>query len=441
MPLMSGHHHRYAQLTKAVRKANEIQSHTTTTNIIATEDVSGHKRRTYWIVHGTDQHDQLHTAVAQCARDGRPAHAYQVLWQPHWTDIWIDIEWYDRRHVPHTDQLQRVMDDNVERVRAALPDGDTRVPLLACASGWVAAGRYKCSWHALLRPPAQPSRRFTFTHRQMRDVVIGCGARDADPAVYNTGTQNWRMPYCTKAADGAARALVIMDHVRRDEDTGAWHGTPVDANAPRVATGMVRPAQVTDAEGAPDDAPSTGPAWAMHVLRSRLARQFKCQPNRAVWRGDGQRFWVVPVRGAASGKCPIAARRHRSNNAWLQFDNATWHVRYRCHSARCNGRCVELPVDVDMFNELMDMHGADTQPHAHSDDDRDVPTHIATAHGAATAVRRRTQRDGSRTTARHEAHGGAQPDRHTGGACAPAATTPTAGSAQADGRPIPEGDT
>ena len=177
-------------------------------------------------------------------------------------------------------------------------------------------------------------------------------ARDADLAVYGK-TQCWRLMLPQHSDPHRVFRAVDPDATPR--------ATCVHPD--RIALHLVRtvakPGIARAGRPRLEAAPSRGPPrWVLHLLSGGEApwHQFRPFVRRAGhWKTD--RFYVMPLAtsGGDGMPCPIASdhRRHRSNQSFILWDNYAWTASYRCHSAKCAGRSLDLITTAAQFTRLV----------------------------------------------------------------------------------------
>ncbi|MAP25274.1 MAG: hypothetical protein CMM87_07095 [Rickettsiales bacterium] len=340
---------------KYITQAHNTPNFDTNVVTIARERPDG-LSRSYGIVSPEDLCKYLATCEETCLSDpNRAPSMYQVILTTAHTshrDVWLDIEYYKDKPSPLHAQLKRVQTLNIDRVLRVLDRTPSHVAL-ACATGKTSDGRYKISWHVIVRFDDNGP---TYTASDMKRFVLASNARDCDLGVYSK-SQCWRLPCCRKASDAHNRVFKIVNP----------HSNPVcfvRATAERLrqhlvrtvnAPGVARPGRPFLAL-APTRPP---PRWVQYLMSSGQSpwTDFApfVRPGAGHWKE--QRFYVMVLKTACGMVCPIAGnqRKHKSNNSFIQFDDYTYTTTYRCHSLRCAGKRHSLIMTAEQFNTIIAM--------------------------------------------------------------------------------------
>lgn len=340
--------------TKYMTLVHSTPNFDTNVVTIAREHHANNSSRSYGIVKTEHLCSCLASCHAGCASDpGDAPSLYQVIITTPTTshrDVWLDIEYYKDKPSPLHAQLKRVQTLNVDRVLRVLDRTPSRVSF-SCATGKALNGRYKISWHVIMRFDDSGA---TYSASDIKAVVLASNANDCDLNVY-TKSQCFRLPYCRKASDPHHRVFKIVDA----------HAKPVGFVRPTVerirqhivrtvnAPGVARPGRPVLAL-----APSRpAPPWVQHMITSNEApwNHFApwVRPGAGHWKEN--RFYVMPLKTACGMPCPIAGngRKHKSNQSFIQWDDFTYTATYRCHSLRCAGKRHVLIMTAAQFNAVI----------------------------------------------------------------------------------------
>ena len=266
-------------------------------------------------------------------------------------DVWLDIEYYKDKPSPLHAQLKRVQTLNVDRVLRVLDRTPSGVSL-SCATGKSVDGRYKISWHVILRfDDGGP----TYTASDIKAVVLASNAKDCDLNVY-ARSQCFRLPCCRKANDPHHRVFQIV----------SAHSTPISFVRPSAVRLRQHIVRTVNAPGLSRSgrpvlalAPSRpAPRWVQYLISGINEAPWNhfspwVRPGAGHWKEN--RFYVMPLKTACGMPCPIAGngRKHKSNQSFIQWDNFTYTATYRCHSLRCAGKRHILIMTAAQFNYVI----------------------------------------------------------------------------------------
>lgn len=235
-----------------------------------------------------------------------PSHLYEVLSGP--CEVYLDIEWKcDTKPDNELSVVNQVVSCTKDKLSSLY--GVNVSSCLATASGITSDGMYKCSWHVNFKTPGIMWASAKHVGDFVKSNLASFGCVDQSP--YNAPKQNWRCVGSSKCSD-PSRVLQpkskknFLKCIVQQQHIGS---TIVGCRA------------------------SLPPAVSMTGVAQAVLNQFpNARRESAHLVVDNTRFLIVPL---LPGFCPIAKRKHRSNNQYAVVDLKCMRWKHNCHNVTC----------------------------------------------------------------------------------------------------------
>ena len=241
-------------------------------------------------------------AVWERTRSSERSHMYEVLTGP--CNLYLDIEWYAAAApADEKDKVRAIVKHVVNALNTIYKEPIVTVTT-ASASGHVAKGKYKCSWHVHMSCSTICWANAAAVGNFVRSECAGIPEVDKVP--YAGTGQNWRCVGSSKITDPMRRLSPV--------DYSTFVGCTVQQ--PIGGRSLVYPVATIPSQ--PTEVPD-------HILCLAETLQaggtpVMCGPDRC----------IVPFRELQV--CEHAQRKHRSNHQYAVINTRTLLWKMNCHS-------------------------------------------------------------------------------------------------------------